>query len=114
MAKYTSKGERRVIKILRQAGIKYKREHIFPDCVYKNPLRFDFYLADRNTCIEFDGSQHYIGWFGDLESLRLNQIRDDIKNKYCLEKGITLIRLRKGFKTKDLLKKLNGPSTNIT
>ena len=34
-------------------------QHRFKDCVDKIPLPFDFYLPDYNTCIEFNGIQHY-------------------------------------------------------
>ena len=29
------------------------------DCKYKQPLPFDFYLPQKNICIEFQGEQHY-------------------------------------------------------
>ena len=54
-----------------------------------------FYLTDYNVCIETDGTQHIIPvekW-GGMEALRETIIRDNIKNKYCEEKGINLIRI---------------------
>ena len=54
-----SKGVKLIEKILQENSIKYDVEHSFDDCLYKNKLRFDFYLPDYNTCIEYDGEQHY-------------------------------------------------------
>lgn len=68
----------------------------FPDCRYKNPLSFDFYLPDYKTCIEYDGLQHYQFveiFHRTIEKFEEQQIRDKTKDDYCLENGIKLIRL---------------------
>jgi len=53
-------------------------------------------LPNLNTCIEFDGQQHYniIEHFGGEKILIENQVRDDIKNKYCLENNIKILRIK--------------------
>ena len=58
-------------------------------------LYFDFYLPDYNCCIEYDGEQHYIstGYYGGKEKLNRNQENDNIKNNYCKEHNIKLIRI---------------------
>jgi len=59
-------------------------------------LSFDFYLPEHNTCIEFDGKQHYeiIEKWGGLENLKDIQKRDKIKNLYCKENNVNLIRIK--------------------
>jgi hypothetical protein len=90
----SSKGEEKIKSILESKNIKFKRNHEFEDCKRKRKLRFDFHLPELNTCIEYDGEHHYIEnqYFGEgnLEYMKLN---DDIKNKYCYNNGIKLIRI---------------------
>ena len=59
------------------------------DCKYKQPLPFDFYLPQKNICIEFQGEQHY-----KERSLYYSEdivIRDNIKKEYCKKNNIKLI-----------------------
>ena len=46
--------------------------------------------------LEYDGQQHYesIEYFGGEEAFEKNQIRDEIKNNYCKEHNIKLVRLK--------------------
>lgn len=56
-------------------------------------LRVDFYLPEHSLAIEADGEQHYrpdISWFGDSETLQLN---DGIKNDYFKNSNVSLIRI---------------------
>lgn len=58
-------------------------------------LRFDFYLPDFNTYIEYDGEQHFYystGW-NTKEKVIKTQFLDIIKNKYCLDNNIRLYRI---------------------
>lgn len=91
-----SKGEDYVKMWLDKMNIKYNRQQTFIGCRYKNPLFFDFYLPNYNICIEFDGEQHYkpIERFGGISEFRNTKIRDDVKNKWCLENNIDLLRIR--------------------
>jgi len=59
-------------------------------------LPFDFYLSDLNICIEYDGIQHFkpIDYFGGDTAFILLQTNDQIKNEYCIENNIKLIRIR--------------------
>ena len=94
-------GETKVRIFLTNNNIKFEREKHFDDCRNKLPLPFDFYLPQYNLCIEFDGEGHFkkINWSGRMteeqmeENLKLNQFRDQIKNDYCKEKGINLIKI---------------------
>ena len=59
-------------------------------------MPFDFYLSDLNICIEYDGIQHFkpIDYFGGDTAFILLQTNDQIKNEYCIENNIKLIRIR--------------------
>ena len=91
-----SKGEKKIALALKSLNIKYIQQYIFDNC--RNPktnclLRFDFYLPDYNYCIEYDGKQHFQEWtFGD-DALIDRQYRDNIKNQYCQDNKIKLIRI---------------------
>lgn len=90
-----SKGEEKILKYLQSHDIAYIREYCFNDCVNQKKLPFDFYLPDHNTCIEYDGEQHYkpIKHFGGIEKYKEIRIRDKIKTDYCVNNNIKLIRI---------------------
>ena len=88
----TSKGELKVEQWLENNQIKYESQKRFKDCRDKQPLPFDFYIEESNTCVEYDGRQHQEPVWGE-ETLLNTQRRDGIKNKYCIENGIRLIRI---------------------
>ena len=71
-------------------------------------LFFDFYLPDYNTLIEYDGRQHYeIAFNQGEEKLILQKKYDKIKNKWCKNNKIILIRIpyfKKEIKLEDLIK----------
>jgi very-short-patch-repair endonuclease len=89
----TSKGELSVEYILNDLNIKYITQYKFNDCKNKRVLPFDFYLPDYNICIEYDGKQHFEVIFSE-KSLLDTQRNDKIKNEYCLNNNINLIRIR--------------------
>lgn len=90
-----SKGEIEINKILKNNNINFIQQKKFKECFDTLPLPFDFYLPDINTCIEYDGEQHYkpIKIFGGVKRYTLLKKHDEIKNKYCHKKGIRLIRI---------------------
>lgn len=95
-----SMGENLVASILESLSIKYIRQHSFDDCIYKQKLRFDFYLPDYNICIEYQGEQHYFpvnfkgkGNTDYLSEYENNLIRDNIKRDYCNKNNILLIEI---------------------
>lgn len=126
-----SHGELRVESFLKKNNIRYTYQKKFEDCRNKLPLSFDFYLEDLHICIEYDGEQHYIPHFKtkfepDKEK-QLNKAKtnDAIKDKYCKDNNIRLIRIpywekdkiyqilfrriilsNNGHKSKELLEKL--------
>ena len=91
-----SKGEEKIKIFLDNKKIIYNKEHRFNNCRYKQPLPFDFYLPDYNMCIEYDGEQHfkkYHKWNDDLNfDIRIK--RDQIKNDYCKNNNINLLRIK--------------------
>lgn len=91
-----SKGEKNISNFLCENNILFDRQKSFTGCIYKSKLYFDFYLPDFNICIEFDGEQHYIPieFFGGNKNLSVVKIRDNIKNIFCKENNINLIRIR--------------------
>jgi hypothetical protein len=91
--KINSVGESKVREVLNSLGVDFIEQHSFSDCKNKNILKFDFYLTDYNTIIEYDGKQHFTkGWNSDIEFQRTKS-NDIIKNKYCHEKKIKLLRI---------------------
>lgn len=91
-----SKGEDKIATILSDNNILYTTEYTFDDCISpktNKKLRFDFYIPHINTCIEYDGIQHFKETTWKHESLSEVQYRDAIKNKYCEDHNIRLIRI---------------------
>jgi hypothetical protein len=95
-----SHGEKVIAKWLESENIIHIRQAKFDGCnsLKGNKLKFDFYLPNHNICIEFDGSQHsnkdfFICKSIDIKAFNLLQIHDRIKNKFCFDNGIKLIRI---------------------
>lgn len=89
--------EEKIANILQSLNIEFIQEKTFEDCI--NPetqrkLRFDFYLPKQNILIEYDGEQHF--YYNEMftkENFIKTQKRDKIKNQYCLNNNIRLIRI---------------------
>ena len=90
-----SKGEIAIAKFLNNNDIYYITQHKFDDCKNALPLPFDFYLPNYNICIEYDGEQHYrpIEYFGGEEKFVSQKQNDNIKNDYCRDNNIKLLRI---------------------
>ena len=87
----------KIFFFMNKLNLKHKKT--FEQC--RNPktntlLKFDFYLPKYNLCIEYDGEQHFKysnhGW-NTKEKFDQIQYRDSIKNKFCEENSIKLIRI---------------------
>jgi hypothetical protein len=96
----SSKGEKIIYEYLKNKKISFIMHKGFPNCKYIKSLPFDFYIKDMNTCIEYQGIQHYVptGFGGTsnykkLEKFDKNKERDSIKKEYCLLNGIRLIEI---------------------
>lgn len=108
--KNKSKGEEQIKNFLKENYTAFKRQKTFHDCINpetKKRLRFDFYLIKENVCIEYDGHQHFnpIEFWGGQKALDENIKRDNIKNEYCKNKNIRLIRINYKENVGDILKK---------
>lgn len=110
-------GEAKIRILLEQNNIAFEKEKTFEDCI--NPetqrkYRFDFYV---NNCyvIEFDGAQHFIpiDYFGGEEYLEICQARDKIKNDYCREKHIPIIRIPYSHLENIVIEDLNPKSSQF-
>lgn len=95
-----SNGEMVVRHWLTEHNITYVYQKKFAECKHKKELPFDFYLPDYNILIEYDGQQHFEpidfagkgdGWA--MAQFRIVQCRDNIKNQYCKNNNIPLLRI---------------------
>lgn len=95
-----SKGENLIEIFLKNNNIKYISQKKFDDCKSISHLLFDFFLPDYNTCIEFNGIQHYypVDIFGGKDNLDITIKRDLIKYKYCIDNNIKLILIKQDKK----------------
>lgn len=98
------KGERAIEDFLNKLNIKFTKQKSFDDCRNTLPLSFDFAVIDDNedilSLIEYDGRQHFepvnFGGISDdeaYEKLAVQQFNDNIKNTYCKQNNIKLIRI---------------------
>ena len=83
--------------LLQKYNVPFKEQKTFPDCIYKKRLKFDFYIELNNEriCIETDGEQHDrpVEYFGGQKTFELQKIKDKIKDDYCKNNNIRLIRI---------------------
>ena len=100
-----SKGESIISKILSELNINFERQKTFEYCKDKNKLPFDFYLIDYNICVEFDGRHHSesINYWGGIEKLEYTINHDKMKNKYCEDNNIKLIRIKFDLKEENIV-----------
>lgn len=99
--KRKSKGILKIQQILTDNNVKFIQEFTFKDCLSSkgNLMKFDFFLPEYDILVEYDGEQHFLPMtFGDTvitgeDKLSLTQKYDEIKNKYCEDNNIKLIRI---------------------
>lgn len=108
----SSKGEKEVSKALDKYNLPYIPQMKFDGCVYKDKLKFDFFVPSKNLAIEFQGEQHYkpvdfshsgndVQAQKDFEILK---IKDKIKKSYCKKNNINLLTISyKKFNEIDLI-----------
>lgn len=96
-------GEQAIKNWLEERGIKHTTQKTFEGCgSTRRKFPFDFYLPDYDTCIEFDGQQHFkpVDFAGCRDEDRLwrvfNETRshDLAKDLFCEAAGLHLIRIR--------------------
>lgn len=92
----SSKGEKKIERILIENHIPYKRQFSFFDLP---KLRFDFAIFQKDgslkRVVEYDGQQHFKpvkSWGGEKRYKK--QVENDArKNKYCIDNAIDLVRI---------------------
>lgn len=99
----SSKLERNIKSYLDSNNILYEQQYRIDECKYKRKLPFDFAIFNDDSLlclIEADGKQHFNpSQFGGIskEQAQKNfeqlKIRDNIKNTYCKENNIKLLRI---------------------
>ena len=95
---YMSKGERKINDYLYNNKIDFESQKKFKKCKDKKLLPFDFLVKLRNKefLIEYDGIQHYEykeKRIFNYEKFLIIKKHDEIKNNFCKENNITLIRI---------------------
>lgn len=117
--KHESKWEMLIKDLLTSLNIEFIPQKRFKDCKNKKEtdmLPFDFYIEDKNLAIEYDGLHHYEpikGWGGE-EKFNIIQENDAIKNQYCFEHNITLLRIPYTYsekEVKDTIVNILSPAT---
>lgn len=107
--KSDSMGIQAIKNFLHANHIKYRQEVTFENCKYEKHLRFDFAIflsendfpATPSGLIEFDGGQHFkpIRIYdyhsqGPEYAFHALPLRDEIKNQFCRQFHIPLLRIR--------------------
>lgn len=89
-----SKGEHIIREQLDKYGLNYNKQKSFDGCRYRRKLKFDF-CVENKLLIEYDGVHHFKqvkSWGNDMSFDEI-QIRSEIKDKFCIDKNIPLIRI---------------------
>lgn len=94
-----SQGEYIITNFLSAQGYDFVPEYRFNDCRDINPLPFDFMVKKDNQIylIEFDGPQHFCFTGEDwntMEHFLRTQYHDNLKNQYCIQHNIPLLRIK--------------------
>ena len=97
-------GELKIKELLTKAGFDYFSNYTFKDALRSDGnkysrFKFDFTIFEHNNVkyiIEFDGLQHFYcedrNW-ATQENFKDTQIRDRLKDKYCFDRNIPIIRI---------------------
>lgn len=95
-------------RYLDKNNIKFETQYMFDDLRSKNyvKLRFDFYIPDMNLLIEVDGDENHFYKKTHIE-------RDTLKNNYCTEHKIKLLRIDCTVNTDDEYEKALNQMKNL-
>lgn len=111
--KKSSKWEEFIRSYLETTGIKFIMQQRFENC--KNiqgtdTLPFDFYIPSMKIAIEYDGEHHFkpIPYWGGEEKFIITQRNDAIKNNYCINNNIKLLRLPYTLTEEEIIKEIQN------
>jgi very-short-patch-repair endonuclease len=95
-----SSGENMVRTFLEKNKISFLQYHKMKGCFSEKNgkcflLTFDFYVPSKNLIIEYDGGQHFgpVSIFGGEESYKRTIMLDSIKNEFCKDNNIKMLRI---------------------
>ena len=131
--KKISSGERIISDYLNRKQFRYIPQYKDKRCKDKLPLPFDFAIMDQNNqldcIIEYDGQQHFeaVEYFGGEDKFLYNLRHDIIKNSFCENNNIPILRIpyiinkkeeieaavSNFISTKDLTKSLSKEALNL-
>ncbi|QXN67897.1 hypothetical protein FPHOBKDP_00143 [Listeria phage LPJP1] len=102
-----SNSEKIFAKFLDSQNINYEMQKKFKECIGINNrvTPFDFYIDSMNLIVEIDGKQHdslKYAFHRDIKEYERTVANDNIKNNFCSENNIGLIRLRYNCKSKEI------------
>lgn len=82
-------------EVLKRNNIDYISQYKYDDCRNVNKLLFDYYLPRYNLLIEVDGQQHFMPhrFSKDIKKFADTLYNDAIKNSYCEDNNIPLLRI---------------------
>ena len=124
----SSRGEQEVLGYLKQHKISHTYAYVIPGLKDQRNLHFDFWLPQYNLAIEYDGIQHFVATQFNQEgndqaqqNFKQTQKHDQMKDQYCKDHGIALIRIPYTKTVKSVLNekllplvKLQDNKANIT
>jgi hypothetical protein len=99
---HVSFGEKCIRKWLLEHNLNFNPQYSYKDLTgfSGRSLSFDFYVINHNLLIEYDGEQHFrpVQFYGiSLERATINfkktQYHDSLKNEYCKNNNIPLLRI---------------------
>lgn len=90
-----SRGEKTISNQLEYRNVIYEPQKRFKDCKNEAMLPFDFYIVlnESHLLVEYDGDYHFYSRRFGIESLIKTQTNDKIKNQYCIDNNIPLLRI---------------------
>ena len=98
-------GEEAITNLLTKANFIFEKEKSFETCVYEDTnfkAKFDFWINNQYI-IEYDGKQHFgIGGWNDNSNFEKTIEHDKIKNNWCRENKIPIIRIPFTIKPEDI------------
>lgn len=100
-----SQGEKYIAEYLKSKNVEFEEQYKFKDCRDILPLPFDFKINidGKIKLIEFDGEQHFDNYYGKF--VGKTKCHDIIKNDYCEQNNIELLRIPYWWLRNDRIKK---------